>query len=287
MTWRRAHARPVTRPASARDDARLAHHPSPEEIMHSESTERLWRRIAEQAWNVASDASPESTVRLFEELVPFMDTSSPDDVFQLASAYYFANNHFKAQMFLEFVIKKGLSEENRPLAILQMADCLRSLGRGEDALHWLDYGLTEYSGQEQGRWFAALKVRTLADLGRVDDVVDMALELLGMPADDAHPQPAPSDSAAPVIDPIDQAHPVLRRRDLRAWRAPADDAVDETAPGPTATVPPRHAQPRPAGRRAQRRQPGVGDTTRSAGGTTGRRRGRRGRDEHREDGRQQ
>ncbi|KAB1657540.1 tetratricopeptide repeat protein [Pseudoclavibacter sp. CFCC 11306] len=225
--------------------------------MHSEPTEHLWRRIAEQAWNVAKDSDPESTVRLFEELVPFMDAQDPDDVFQLASAYYYANNHFKAQLFLEFVIKRGLSEENRPLAILQMADSLRSLGRGEDALRWLDFGLAEYPGEEPGRWFAALKVRTLADLGRHDEVVDMALGLLGMPAELRQP-PKPSDSVPPQTDPTDRVRATLRRRDLRVQSmdvasgqsAQAEPASDQD---PSATASTSHPGPQRAARRTGRR----------------------------------
>ncbi|MCD7101686.1 tetratricopeptide repeat protein [Pseudoclavibacter sp. 13-3] len=213
--------------------------------MHSESTEHLWRRIAEQAWNVAKDTDPESTVRLFEELVPFMDAQDPDDVFQLASAYYYANNHFKAQLFLEFVIKRGLSEENRPLAILQMADSLRSLGRGEDALRWLDFGLAEYPGEEPGRWFAALKVRTLADLGRHDEVVDMALGLLGMPAELRQP-PKPSDSVPPQTDPTDRVRAPLRRRDLRVQSMDVDS-------GESAGSAESRARPQQTARRPGRR----------------------------------
>lgn len=152
-----------------------------------------WRQIAAAAWDVANDAAPASTLRLFEELVPYMDDSDPGALLQLASAYYYANDYVKASLFLEFVLERDLDDEQRCLAVLQMADSLRALGRGSEALRWLDRGLVECADLEGATWLTALKVRTLADLGKVDELTQITLELLGVPAE-AHPNTSGSST---------------------------------------------------------------------------------------------
>lgn len=140
-------------------------------------TNEEWERRLAEAWESIEDTDEASFLALIERIVAEQPSTDGSGLFELASAQDSTGHADRAVPLYQQALEKGLAEDRRRRATIQMASSLRNLGRPEEAVSLL---LAERDSVSDGldEAVVAFLALALADQGKEREGLSLTLEIL-------------------------------------------------------------------------------------------------------------